>query len=124
MVLERPSIQQNEEGFSSKRVLLSTIIVVSAVFAFILLGILEADNKKAVAIARIILLWGVTVYLLYMHAGDAIRFVRTAGNEIEDVKHQSEEKAKKAAKAIKALNELQETGQASSLEPPEIEVDK
>ncbi len=89
------------------------------------LGILEADHKKAVVIARITLVWAVTVYLLFMHAGDAIRLVRTTGGAIEDAKHRSEEKGKKAAKAIKALNEMvQEPGEASSHEPAETARDK
>ncbi len=123
--LERPGVQQDETGFFSKGVLLSSIIVVSAVFAFMILGILEADHKKAVIIARITLLWAVTVYLIFMHAGDVVRLVRTTGGVIEDAKHQSEEKGKKAAKAIKALNELvRETGQASSPESAEGERNK
>jgi len=123
--LESPADQQNETGFFSKRVLLSTIVVVSAVFAFMVLGILEADHKKAVVIARITLVWAVTVYLLFMHAGDAIRLVRTTGGAIEDAKHRSEEKGRKAAKTIKTLNEMvQETGEASSHEPAETVRDK
>ena len=123
--LERPGVQQNGAVFFSKPMLLSTIVVVSAVFAFMILGILKDDHKKTVVIARIALLWAVTVYLLYMHAGDAIRLVRTAGSTIEDAKHRSEEKGEKAAKAIKALNELvQESGQASSPESAEGERNK
>jgi hypothetical protein len=93
---------ENESFFFNHRILLSAIIVVSAVFAFIILGILETDHKKAVAIVRIVLLWAVVLYLLIAHAGDAMRMVQTVGGTIEDAKHQSEEKGKKAATAVKS----------------------
>jgi hypothetical protein len=125
MVHEKSSVQQNDASFFSKRALLSTIVIVSAVFAFIILGILEADHKKAVLIARVALLWGVAVYLLIAHAEDAVRMVRTIGSAVDDAKHQSGEKGKKAGKAIKALNELAEqAGQATSGDPLEAEREK
>jgi apolipoprotein N-acyltransferase len=105
--------------------LLTSIIIVSAVFAFIILGILETDHKKAVAILRVTLLWAVAIYLLIAHAGDAVRMVRTVGGSIEDAKHQSEEKGKNAAKAVKALSTLvEQAGQASSPDSAEPEREK
>jgi hypothetical protein len=116
---------EHESILFNNRVLISAIIIVSAVFAFVILGILETDHKKAVAIVRIILLWAVVLYLLIVHAGDAIRMVQSVSGTIEDAKHQSEEKGKKAAAAVKSWGKLMEQeAQAPLVDPSEIDREK
>lgn len=111
---------QNENSFFNNRMLLTAIVVVSAGFAFIILGMLETDHKKTVAIVRVTLLWAVALYLLIAHAGDAARMIRTFGGTIDEVKHQSEEKGKNAAKAVKAMSTfVEQVGQGSSTDIPE-----
>ena len=51
---------------------------------------------------RLIILWGVSVYLLVAHAGDVVHVVNKIGGGIESVQQQSEKKGKKAAEAVKA----------------------
>ncbi len=104
-----------QTGFIGKRALTSVIVVVSTIFAFIILGVLDTDNKKAVTVVRIVLLWGTTVYLLYAHAGDVVRIFGRMDNEIESIKQQSDEKGKKAARAVKSLNTMvEEAGQTAA----------
>jgi hypothetical protein len=62
-------------------------------------------------------MWGMTVYLLFAHAGDVVHLFSAAGNEIESVHRQSEEKGKKAAKAAKSLNALIDQAEQTSSEP-------
>jgi hypothetical protein len=111
-------LQQAKEpdatGSFGKRAITTAFIVVSAVFAFIILGILDTDHKKAVTVVRVTVLWGVALYLIYAHAGDVGRIFIAMGDKIESVQHESEEKGKKAAKALKSLNALVE--QATSTE--------
>jgi hypothetical protein len=113
-----PSVQTDEtrggKPFGS-RILISAIAVVSALFAFVILGILDADHKKAIKIARVVILWVVSVYLLYSHAGDIVHVFRSLGSNVESARQESEEKGKKAAKAMKALNAvLDQAGQSAS----------
>lgn len=116
---------RNENSIFNNRLLLTATVVVSAVFAFIILGILETDHKKTIAVVRIALVWAVAIYLLIAHAGDAVRMVRTVGGTIEDTKHQSEEKGKKAAKAVKAWGALMEqAAQAPASDSPDIDREK
>jgi len=119
------SAQQNEKSFPGSRVLPSAMIVVSAAFAFVILGILDSNHKKNVEIARVVILWSVTVYLLYAHAGDAVRMVRSISGAVGTIAHQSAEKGKSAAKAVKTLNALTEQAdQASSTGTVEAEREK
>jgi len=118
----KSAVLQNEAGFFNSRMLLTSIVIVSAVFAFVVLGILETDHRKTVAILRVTLLWAVSLYLLIAHAGDAVRMIRAVGGTIEDAKHHSEEKGKNAAKAVKAFNTLvEQAGQAPSSDSAEPE---
>jgi hypothetical protein len=111
---------RDESSFFSNRLLLTTIIVVSAGFAFVILGILKTDHKKAITVARISMLWAVALYILIAHAGDAVRMIRTVSGTFDDVKHQSEEKGKNAAKAVKAMNKLvEQVGETPSTDLPE-----
>jgi hypothetical protein len=77
---------------------------VSALFAFVILGILDADHKKAIRIVRVVILWGMSVYLILAHVGDVVNMFRTVKGEVDTVQHDSEEKGKKAAKALKEIN--------------------
>jgi hypothetical protein len=98
-----------------RRALISGIVVVSALFAFVILGIIDADHKKAIKIARVVIIWVVSVYLLYSHAGDVVHAVRSMGSNVESARQESEQKGKKAAKAMKALNAaLDQVGQSAS----------
>jgi hypothetical protein len=95
-------------GSFGKRAFTSTVVAVSAVFIFIILGILDTDHKKAIAVVRVAVLWGVALYLIYAHAGDVGRIFSAVGGKIESVQQQSEEKGKNAARAVKSLNALVE----------------
>src|SRR5512142_1939698 len=75
----------------------------SVVFAFIILGILDAGHKKVVSIARIVLMWGMSVYLLYTHAGDVVHVFATVGHKINMVQQQSMDKGVKPRKRSKPL---------------------
>jgi len=125
-VSEKPKPVESRDGADSfgKRVIFSAVVLVSAVFAFIILGILDTDYKKMVAIVRIVLMWGMTVYLLFAHAGDVVHLFNAAGNEIESVHRQSEEKGKKAAKAAKSLNALIDQAEQASSEPADTGTEK
>ncbi len=122
-----PSEMPRSAGSSSettsfgKRAVTSVVIIVSAVFAFIILGLLETDHKKRVAIVRIVLVWGMTVYLVYAHAGDVVQLFSAAGNKVESVHRQSGEKGKKAAKAVKSLNALVDQAEQASSESADAE---
>lgn len=88
------------------KALVSAVVVVSGAFLFALLGTFDADYKKAVKVVRLIVLWGVTVYLLVAHAGDFVRLVKKISGGIDSASQKSEEKGKKAARAVKAWSEL------------------
>lgn len=102
----------------SNRLLISIIVVVSALFAFVVLGILDADHKKAVAIARVVIVWGMSVYLIYAHAGDVVHVFKSMSGGIDTARRESEEKGKKAAEALKAMDALlKQAGNAASENP-------
>ncbi len=103
---EQTTVDKIKESFFTNRAMISVMVVVSALFAFVILGIVDADHKKIIQIVRVVIVWGVSVYLIYAHAGDVVRLFRGAGNSIEDGRLKSEAKGKKAAKALKEMNEL------------------
>ncbi len=105
-VSEKNTTKKSEETSFSRRAIISAIIIVSALFAFVILGMLEFSNKKVIAITRIVIIWGVSVFLLYAHAGDVLAVFSTFGSKIEDTQKQAEEKGKKAAKAVKTFDAL------------------
>jgi hypothetical protein len=105
---ERLFIEKKDTDSFGSRVLVSAIVVLSALFAFTILKILDADHKKSVAITRVVIIWGVSVFLLFAHAGDVVAVFRLVGNKIERSKQQAEEKGKNAAKDMKQLNSLLE----------------
>jgi hypothetical protein len=124
-VSEKPIVEKKEDSDSfGRRAMISTIVVVSALFVFVILRILNADHKKSVAITRIIIVWGVSVFLLYTHAGDVIAVFSSIGGKIENTQQQAEEKGKKAAKAVKALDALIDRVENSSSDPLTAESDK
>jgi len=95
----------NKTSFG-RRALISGIVLISALFVFVILGVLDTDNKKAVTVARLVIVWGVSLYVLYAHAMDIVHVFTSVGSKVENVQHESEEKGKRAAKAIKTLDAL------------------
>jgi hypothetical protein len=121
---QQPVESRGKTEFFGKRALTSVIIIVSTAFAFIILGILDIDNKKIVTVVRVILMWGMTVYLLYVHAGDVVGLFSTMGAKMQSVHQKSEEKGKKAARALKNLNALVDQAEQSSADPVDTETEK
>lgn len=107
----------NKKSFGS-RALTSAIIIISALFVFVILRVLDADHKKPVVIARVVIVWGVSVFLLYAHATDVITAFSSMTSKFESAQHESEEKGKKAAKAIQALDTLIERAEHASSSDP------
>jgi hypothetical protein len=103
-------------GSFSGKALVSAVVVVSSAFLFVILGKFDAEHKKAVTVMRLVILWVVSVYFLYAHAGDVIHVVKKLDGGIEAVQKQSEEKGKRATQAVKAWNELMGTAGQSSTE--------
>lgn len=105
---EKVAIEGTVKSLYSSRLLISVVVVVSALFAFVILGILDADHKKAIRIVRAVILWGMSVYLIVAHAGDVVHMFRTLDGKVDTVQRESEEKGKKAAKTIKEMNSFME----------------
>jgi hypothetical protein len=99
----RVSIADYAKSLFSGRVVISVVVMVSALFAFVILGILDADHKKAIRIVRVVILWGMSVYLIVAHGGDVVNMFKTFERKVDTVQRESEEKGKKAAKAIKEM---------------------
>jgi hypothetical protein len=114
-----------EKSSFSSRFMFSSIVVVSALFAFIILGIIDADHKKSIKVTRMVILWGMSVFLLYNHAMDVVHFFSSMGKSVVDAQQRSEEKGKKAVKAMKALSNLVEQAEnANSAEPAKLDPEK
>jgi hypothetical protein len=118
----QPDNPPEASGSFGKRAFTTAFVLVSGVFAFIILGILETDHKKAIAVVRVTVLWGVALYLIYAHAGDVSRVFSTMSGHIDSVQQQSEEKGKKAVKAAKSLNAIVE--QVTSTEHEGVAAEK
>jgi len=103
---DKVSIEGYAKRFFSGRVLISVVVVVSALFSFVILGILDADHKKAIKIARVVILWGMSIYLIVAHAGDFVNLFRILEGKVDTVQRESGEKGKKAAKAMKEINAI------------------
>jgi hypothetical protein len=115
---KKVSLEGAAKSFFSGRVLISIVVVVSALFAFVILGILDADHKKAIRIVRVVIVWGMSVYLIVAHGGDVINMFRTLKGNVDTVQRESEEKGKKAATAMKELNAIiQHVDDAASQDP-------
>jgi hypothetical protein len=97
---------QPETRSTGSRFLLSAIIVVSAVFPIIILGVAAADHKKVVLVGRIVILWGLAVYLLWVHAGDVVHVFKRIWHSVENVQNDSANRGKNAARAIKKMDAL------------------
>ena len=113
------------KGTFGKRAIFSSIVLVSALFAFVILGIVDADHKKSIKIVRIVILWGVSVFLLYSHAMDVVDFFRSAVKSVTDARQMSEDKGKQAVKVIKELNTLAEQARdANSGDPSKTDPER
>jgi hypothetical protein len=99
-------IEGHAKHLFSSGALISVVVVVSSLFAFVILGILDADHKKSIKIVRVVILWGASVYLIVAHAGDVVGMFRSVDSKIETVKRESGEKGKKAAATMKEINAL------------------
>ncbi len=121
---QRPVESQGKTVFFGKRALTSVIFVVSTVFAFIILGILELDNKKIVTVLRVVLIWGMTVYLIYVHAGDVVDLFSTMGDSMQSLQNKSDERGKKAARTIKSLDAIMDQAEQTSADPADAETGK
>jgi hypothetical protein len=109
------SIEGSVKSLFSSRALISVVVVVSALFAFVILGILDSDHKKSIKIVRVVILWGMSVYLIIAHGGDVVNMFGTLKGTVASAQHESEEKGKRAAKAMKELNAaIQHVDDASS----------
>lgn len=113
--------QHSERSPLSRRVLVSIIVVVSILFAFSILGILDEDHKKAVKIARVIMLWGLSVYLLYAHAMDVVRLTGLLSGNVASAQRASEEKGKKMAEKVKKFDAFMDQLDKTMAENPETE---
>jgi hypothetical protein len=100
------SIKGHAKSLFSGRVLISAVVVVSALFAFVILGIIDADHRKAIKFVRVVIMWGMSVYLLLAHAGDAADVFRSLQGKVDTVQRESEEKGKRAARSMKEINGL------------------
>jgi len=87
-----------------RRALISGIVMISALFALVILGVLDINNRKVVTVVRLVIVWGVSIYLLYAHAMDVVHVFASIGSKVENIQHESEEKGKRAATAIKTLD--------------------
>jgi hypothetical protein len=103
---EMDSIECHEKSLFSSRMRISLIAVASSMFAFVNLGILDVEHKKTNKIIRVVIVWGMSVYLLVAHAGDVVHLFRTLDDRVDTARRSSEEKGKKAAKAMKDMNVL------------------
>ena len=114
VIQEKPLLETGQKSLFGSRVFTSVNVILSALFALVILGILDTDHKKIVKIVRVVIVWGLSVYLVYTYAGDVAQVFTSTRNHIEGVQHQSEEKGKKAAGAVKALNTIIEHAEKSS----------
>jgi hypothetical protein len=103
---QTPATATDETRSFGNRALISAAVVAGALIAVGVLGLFARDRKKTVAIVRVAVLSGMTVYLLYAHAGYVLNVFTRIGSGVESVKKRSEERGKKAARAIKALKAL------------------
>lgn len=102
------------------RALISTVVIVSALFVFFILREFEANHEKVVKVARIVMVWGVSMYLLYAHTGDVVEIVSSLGNKVERIQQVAEEKGKKAGKSAKELKTLMEQAEKNPIVNPSV----
>jgi hypothetical protein len=86
--------------------MISLNAVVSRMFAFVILGILDVEHKKTTKIIRVVIVLGMSVYRVVAHAGDVVNLFRTVDGKVNTARRASEKKGEKAAKAMKDMNVL------------------
>jgi len=122
---ERLFIEKKDTDSFGSRAMVSAIVVLSALFALTILKILDADHKKTIAITRVVIIWGVSVFLLFTHARDVVTVFSLVDSKIESSKQQAKEKGKNAAKDIKRLNSfLEQVEKTPSSDPGEAGQEK
>jgi len=114
----KPAAETGDSSAFGKRAMFSAIVVVSTLFAFVILGTVDKDRRKSIKIVRVVILWGVSVFLLYSHAMDVVGIIRSTGRSITDAQQMSEEKGKKAVRVIKELNTLAEQSKNANSDDP------
>jgi hypothetical protein len=119
----RGAVVENSKSVFSGRLLISIIVVVSALFSFVILGLYDEDHKKSIKIIRVVILWGVAIFMLYAHAMDVVQLFSLASGKIDAVQEESAEKGRKTARKIKEYGEaMDQLGKPDAL--PESEADK
>ena len=84
-----------------------------------ILGIIDADHRKAIKIGRMVILWGMSVYLILAHSGDAVDMFRSLHGKVDTVQRESEEKGKRAARSMKEINGLMQNIDNAASQVPE-----
>jgi hypothetical protein len=93
-------------GSFVERLILSAVIVITAACVLIILRKFDSEEKKAIAITRVAILWVVSLYVVVAHTGDVVRMFSSIGGGIEEVQKTQEEKGKRAAASMKRLNQM------------------
>ena len=57
---------------------------------------------------RVVVIWGVSIYVIYAHAMDVVHLFTMANGKIEAVKEESAEKGRKTARKMKEYQEAME----------------
>jgi hypothetical protein len=94
---ERGSIEGHVKSLFSSRVMISLNAVVSRMFAFVILGILDVEHKKTTKIIRVVIVLGMSVYLVVAHAGDVVNLFRTVDGKVNTARRASEKKRGKSS---------------------------
>jgi hypothetical protein len=98
------STEKQDGNSFFRRATTTIIIVVSALFVFVILRMLDAEHKKIVSITRVVILWGVSIYIIFAHTVDVVNAFSSIGKKIDGTQQQSEERGRKASKVMKQLD--------------------
>ncbi len=115
---ERP--QKSATHSLSYRLTVSGCVIFGSFLVFIIISNQAAvkKNKKLTSTVRNSLIGIIFLYLLTAHVKDVITIFGMAGNALDNVQQQSEEKGRKTAQAIKKLDGLfdgvQKTGEGKN----------
>jgi len=112
-----PAADTRQEGEGPRP--LSTRLMISGAIgfgAFLIFVVINSrpelkENKKVLSLARGTLLAGVSLYIVFAHAGDVMTLFGAAGRTVEEAQRRSEEKGRKAARALKSLDAVFEEAQ-------------
>lgn len=111
-VASAPSLEQetgapeeNKDSLFSLRFLITAIVVVSALFSFVILGMFDSDHKKSIKIIRVVVIWGVSIYVIAAHMMDVVHLFNMATGKIEAIQEESAEKGRKTARKMKEYKE-------------------